>query len=249
MRKSRKVCLFVVEGMADKTSLALPLQNLFRHFFNPAYVEFDIMNGDITADYRTKPDTIIGQLGSHIKKHLDKKKLKFDDLIQIILVVDTDGAFIPDDHVIVGARGYRKYPFYLDDSIVTANSEEQEKIQVRNHRKVSNLKRIISLPKVRKIPFCVYYFSCNMDHVFHNDANLDDNHKVSMAENIEDKFRGNYKGLIDYLRHSFPKGVECSYDSSWSFIEEGTNSLKRNSNFVLFLDLEGLSQLKQNVEK
>lgn len=59
MRKSRKVCLFVVEGMADKTSLALPLQNLFRHFFNPAYVEFDIMNGDITADYRTKPDTII----------------------------------------------------------------------------------------------------------------------------------------------------------------------------------------------
>lgn len=249
MRKSRKVCLFVVEGMADKTSLALPLQNLFRHFFDPAHVEFDIMNGDITADYRTKPDTIIGQLGSHIKKHLDKKKLKFDDLIQIILVVDTDGAFIPDDHVIVGARGYRKYPFYLDDSIVTANSEEQEKIQVRNHRKVSNLKRIISLPKVRKIPFCVYYFSCNMDHVFHNDANLDDNHKVSMAENIEDKFRGNYKGFIDYLRHSFPKGVECSYDSSWRFIEKGTNSLKRNSNFVLFLDLDGLSQLKQNVEK
>lgn len=249
MRKSRKVCLFVVEGMADKTSLALPLQNLFRHFFDPAYVEFDIMNGDITADYRTKPDTIIGQLGSHIKKHLDKKKLKFDDLIQIILVVDTDGAFIPDDHVIVGARAYRKYPFYLDDSIVTANSEEQEKIQVRNHRKVSNLKRIIFLPKVRKIPFCVYYFSCNMDHVFHNDANLDDNHKVSMAENIEDKFRGNYKGFIDYLRNSFPKGVKWSYDSSWSFIEQGTNSLKRNSNFVLFLDLDGLSQLKQNVEK
>lgn len=249
MRKSRKVCLFVVEGMADKTSLALPLQNLFRHFFDPAHVEFDIMNGDITADYRTKPDTIIGQLGSHIKKHLDKKKLKFDDLIQIILVVDTDGAFIPDDHVIVGARAYRKYPFYLDDSIITANSEEQEKIQVRNHRKVSNLKRIISLPKVRKRPFCVYYFSCNMDHVFHNDANLDDDHKVSMAENIEDKFRGNYKGFIDYLRHSFPKGVECSYDYSWSFIEQGTNSLKRNSNFVLFLDLDGLSQLKQNVEK
>lgn len=249
MRKSRKVCLFVVEGMADKTSLALPLQNLFRHFFDPAYVEFDIMNGDITADYRTKPDTIIGQLGSHIKKHLDKKKLKFDDLIQIILVVDTDGAFIPDDHVIVGARAYRKSPFYLDDSIVTANSEEQEKIQVRNHRKVSNLKRIISLPKVRKIPFCVYYFSCNMDHVFHNDANLDDDHKVSMAENIEDKFRGNYKGFIDYLRNSFPKGVKWSYDSSWSFIEEGTNSLKRNSNFVLFLNLDGLSQLKQNVEK
>ncbi|WP_416177438.1 hypothetical protein [Dialister sp.] len=249
MRKSRKVCLFVVEGMADKTSLALPLQNLFRHFFDPAYVEFDIMNGDITADYRTKPDTIIGQLGSHIKKHLDKKKLKFDDLIQIILVVDTDGAFIPDDHVIVGARAYRKYPFYLDDSIVTANLEEQEKIQVRNHRKVSNLKRIIFLPKVRKIPFCVYYFSCNMDHVFHNDANLDDDHKVSMAENIEDKFRGNYKGFIDYLRNSFPKGVKWSYDSSWSFIEQGTNSLKRNSNFVLFLDLDGLSQLKQNVEK
>ena len=249
MRKSRKVCLFVVEGMADRTSLALPLQNLFRHFFDPACVEFDIMNGDITADYRIKPDTIIGQLGNHIKKYLDKKKLKFDDLIQIILVVDTDGAFIPDLHVIVDERAYRKYPFYLNDSIVTANSEEQEKIQVRNHRKVSNLKRIIFLPKVRKIPFCVYYFSCNMDHVFHNDANLDDNNKVSMAENIEDKFGGNYEGFIYYLRNSFPEGVECSYDSSWSFIEEGTHSLKRNSNFVLFLNLDGLSQLKQNVEK
>ena len=50
MGKSRKVCLFVVEGIADKTSLALPLQNLFRHIFDPAHVEFDIMNGDITAD-------------------------------------------------------------------------------------------------------------------------------------------------------------------------------------------------------
>lgn len=164
-------------------------------------------------------------------------------------MVDTDGAFIPDLHVIVDERAYRKYPFYLNDSIVTANSEEQEKIQVRNHRKVSNLKRIIFLPKVRKIPFCVYYFSCNMDHVFHNDANLDDNNKVSMAENIEDKFGGNYEGFIDYLRNSFPEGVECSYDSSWSFIEEGTHSLKRNSNFILFLNLDGLSQLKQNVEK
>lgn len=241
MGKSRKVCLFVVEGIADKTSLALPLQNLFRHIFDPAHVEFDIMNGDITADYRTKPDTIIGQLGSHIKRHLARNKLKFDDLIQIILVVDTDGAFIPDDHVIVGERTYRKYPFYLNDSIVTANSEEKERIQIRNHRKVSNLKRIIFLPKVRKIPFCVYYFSCNMDHVFHNDANLDDDHKESMAENIEDKFRENYEEFIDYLRHSFPEGVDCSYDSSWRFIEEGTNSLKRNSNFVLFLNLEGLS--------
>ena len=88
-----------------------------------------------------------------------------------------------------------------------------------------------------------------MDHVFHNDANLDDDNKVSMAENIEDKFGENYEGFIDYLRNSFPEGVECSYDSSWSFIEEGTHSLKRNSNFVLFLNLDGLSQLKQNVEK
>ena len=158
MRKSRKVCLFVVEGMADRTSLALPLQNLFRHFFDPACVEFDIMNGDITADYRIKPDTIIGQLGNHIKKYLDKKKLKFDDLIQIILVVDTDGAFIPDLHVIVDERAYRKYPFYLNDSIVTANSEEQEKIQVRNHRKVSNLKRIIFFLKLGKYLFVSIIF-------------------------------------------------------------------------------------------
>lgn len=249
MRKSKKVCLFVVEGTADKTSLALPLQNLFRHFFDPAHVEFDIMNGDITADYRTKPDTIIGQLGNHIKKHLDKNKLRFDDLIQIILVVDTDGAFIPDNHVIVGERKYKKYPFYLNDSIVTANSVEQEKIQIRNHRKVSNLKRIITRPKVREIPFCVYYFSCNMDHVFHNDANMDDDNKVSMAENIEDRYRENCEGFIDYLRKSFPAGAEYSYHSSWNFIEEGTNSLKRNSNFVLFLNLEGLAQLKLSVKE
>lgn len=249
MKKSKKVCLFVVEGMADKTSLALPLQNLFRHFFDPAHVEFDIMNGDITADYRTRPDTIIGQLGNHIKKHLDRNKLRFDDLVQIILVVDTDGAFIPDVHVIVGEREYKKYPFYLNDSIVTINSEEQKKIQIRNHRKVSNLKRIIALPKVRTIPFGVYYFSCNMDHVFHDDANLDDYKKVAMAEKFEDRYGENYEGFIECLRNSFPQGAECSYDSSWNFIAEGTNSLKRNSNFILFLNLDGLSQLKQHVEK
>lgn len=249
MRKSKKVCLFVVEGTADKTSLALPLQNLFRHFFDPAHVEFDIMNGDITADYRTKPDTIIGKLGNHIREHLDTNKLRFNDLIQIILVVDTDGAFIPDECVIVGEREYKKYPFYLNDSIVTANSEAQEKIRIRNHRKVSNLRRIIDLPKVRAIPFCVYYFSCNMDHVFHDDANMDDDNKVSMAGNIEERYRKNYEGFIDYLRNSFPEGAEYSYHSSWRFIAEGTNSLKRNSNFVLFLNLEGLAQLKLSVKE
>lgn len=88
-----------------------------------------------------------------------------------------------------------------------------------------------------------------MDHVFHNDANMDDDNKVSMAENIEDRYRENCEGFIDYLRKSFPAGVEYSYHASWSFIEEGTNSLKRNSNFVLFLNLEGLAQLKLSVKE
>ena len=43
-----KVLLFLVEGITDKTSLAMAMTRLI----SENNIQFEIMNGDVTADYR-----------------------------------------------------------------------------------------------------------------------------------------------------------------------------------------------------
>lgn len=59
------------------------------------------------------------------------------------------------------------------DSILTKNIEN---IVERNNRKSSVIDKVYTLDKIYDIDYCMYYFSCNLEHVLHNEENINDHH-------------------------------------------------------------------------
>jgi len=54
--------------------------------------------------------------------------------------------------------------------------------------------------EINGIPYNAYYLSCNLEHVLHNDANINDNLKVEKAEEFSDSFFGRELEFLDFIR-------------------------------------------------
>jgi len=170
-------------------------------------------------------------------KEFSGRIYKAKDFLEIVHLVDLDGAFIDDEQVQI-KTGKEKAdpknsskPYYAKEYIY-CNSPEN--IKKRNKRKRRILDKMILLSKIwRSIPYSTYYFSCNLDHVIHNNANMFDCDKYAYANKFEDKFANNPHGVIEFLQNE-EIAIAMDYSESWNFVKTGTNSLKRSTNFHLF---------------
>ena len=237
MGKTKKICLFIVEGIADESSLALPLQNIFDIYYKQKGIEFQITYGDITSKYYndTASQNIVTEIGKSVTIFLKRNHLQKKDICQIVQIVDMDGAYIEDSCVVFDAgKAFSRYPFYNEDRIFVQSSEKISQLQDRNHRKVQNLERIISLPQIMGIPYDIFYFSCNMDHVLHDNANMDDKKKVDEAEKFADKFGDDSEGFLEFIKNVYPKNIDYNKEESWEYVRIRNHSLTKCSNFILF---------------
>ena len=57
MGRTKKICLFVVEGIADESSLALPLQNIFDTYYKQKGIEFQVTHGCLLYTSPSPRDT------------------------------------------------------------------------------------------------------------------------------------------------------------------------------------------------
>lgn len=222
---ANKIVLFIVEGINDKTSLALCMDQ----FLDKNTVRFEITEGDITTRYGNSSGNIVVKVGN-IVKDFSGKIFKQKDFLEVVHLVDMDGAYIPDDNVIEGTEEKNQY---MEETI------ETKKVQMtidRNHQKQEILDKMTGLSKVwGSIPYSVYYFSCNMDHVLHNKANLSIEDKDKYATEFENRFFGKPEEFVEFFNlEEF--AVNGSYGETWKFIKAGTNSLKRYSNFIVYLN-------------
>ena len=56
----------------------------------------------------------------------------------------------------------------------------------------------------------------------------------SLQENI--KYRDDEHEFLSLFKNVYPVSVPVEFKASWEFIRQEQNSLKRNSNFLIFLD-------------
>jgi len=225
MKPRKKVVLFIVEGVSEETALSLPLEKLLAN----DSVRFDIVRGDITSKY--SGTNISSKIGERVRDHCDENGFKREDLAEVVLLVDTDGAYI-DKSLIIRDESHEK-AHYTTNNIL--HKEPEEIIDSRT-RKQTNLNRLISLPKVyRSVPFSMYFFSCNLDHVICGNANLiSDNEKTKSSEGFRAKYHSDPSGFLSYF-HSDEIAIGQAYNDSWEHIKGECNSLKRCSNFNVFL--------------
>ena len=223
----KKVVLFIVEGVTDRESLELLLTELVQA---NNQIIFQVVGGDITSD-RGVTNTNVKSKIIDIIKDGGKRKFKPNDYREIIHLVDMDAAFISEKNIHEDDTLNRFS--YKDDGIYSSN---REAIIRRNDRKKKILNLLMSTRKVyRTVPYRVFYFSCNLEHVLHNEREVDDSLKIKYAEDFQDKYIDNLYGFVELLCHS-EFTVKEEYKESWDFIKQDNNSIKRFTNFNIFLD-------------
>ena len=120
---------------------------------------------------------------------------------------------------------------YYEDHIETFNKSALEN---RNASKSSVLLKLITTKTIKRIPYRVYFNSCNLEHVLYGELkNFSDEEKEIMADDFSDKYCEDMEGFRLFLLSVLPKE---EYKESWKFIREGSNSLKRFSNMILILN-------------
>lgn len=223
--KSKKFILFVVEGITDQTSLGIVLDQLLSN----GEVRFAITGGDITTKNGSRADNIIAKLGNIVREFCGSI-FKASDFMEVVHLVDMDGAYISPEDIVYADH---EKTSYQEEEIETKHVKE---LKQRNIQKSEILNRLVSLEKIwRSVPYSVYYFSCNLDHVLHGNANLTRTEKIEFARNFEDRFLDQPQQFKEFLSKS-DFSVNGSYQESWEFIKLDTNSLQQFTNFNLYIN-------------
>ena len=99
-RSRLKVLLFLVEGATDKTSLGLAMSRLL----SQSDIRFEIMDGDLTADFHIPTTDIVKEVGNRVRDFAGRQHFEAKDFYKVVQIIDTDAAFIPDTQVLLSVK-------------------------------------------------------------------------------------------------------------------------------------------------
>lgn len=226
----KKIVFVIVEGPSDEDALGVILNRFYRNNNKEVYVH--VTHCDVTTKSASRPeDNIITEIAGLVQKYA-RRRFKPEDFSQIIHIADTDGAFIPDDAVVKDSTAAN--PVY---SVTEIRTQRKTGIEARNRHKRENLDKLSSTPAIWKIPYRIYYMSCNLDHVLYGKLNSPDEEKENDSYAFAKKYRDDIPGFIRFISES-DFSVMNNYRQSWQYIREGLHSLERHSNFGLSFQTE-----------
>lgn len=242
MAKSKKVVLFIVEGQTDQDTLSPILKKIF----NKCNVRFHITKGDLlvkTKENDIIPANAIMKINAHIKNEMQRYGYTPKDMVKVIHLIDTDGAFIPNDKIILNCQERMKY---CTDRIETKNPEATKR---RNEGKKAIVHRLKDSDKIGGIPYCMLFFSRNLEHVLHNiERELTKDEKIDLADDFAFEYSDNIDGFKALISSEAIK-APGDYRETWDFILTGTNSLNRFSNLHLILEDKHLFPQETDIEQ
>jgi hypothetical protein len=227
LRKTKKIALFIVEGITDEISLGLILSKIIE---KDKIVRFKIINGDMTTQNGVNLSNIYMKITNYIKDFISRDIYKKSDILNVIHLVDTDGVYINDDLILENKLESLEYS---TECIYTKNIDH---IKKRNKQKSQILNKLISTNIIyTNLPYRVYFFSSNLEHVLHNKQRVSPFQKRKYAELFVDKFITDPVSFIEFInREEF--ALTGTYKETWDFIKKDTNSLKRYTNFNLYIN-------------
>jgi len=223
----KKVILFLVEGITEEVSLGSILSELI----NDDQIKFQIYHGDILTEKYISQKNIKSKVGNEINKFLETEHYLRKDIAKIIHLIDTDGVFIGADSVIQDSSIYKN--LYLENEGI--KTKDVRKTIMRNKKKSQLINILCSSNKIINIDYRMYYFSSNLEHVFHDNANVPDSMKSQLADDFALKYYDKESEFLDFIKSSLI-AAKGNYKETWDFIKNDLNSLNRNSNFHLFFN-------------
>ena len=225
MGKTKKVILFIVEGITDKTALGSVLDAIL----SSEKIHFAITEGDITTKDDVDASNVVRRINEIIKATQERYHFRASDLLEIVHLIDTDGAFIPEG-AIVNNPAAKHIQYSLQD----IQTSDVQKIADRNCKKLALVNLLKARGEINKKPYKMFYFSRNQEHVLHNDArDLTTSQKNAVADQFDERYGDAPEAFLEYIK-SKEFAVPGNYAETWNFIEDGLHSLERWSNFHLY---------------
>ena len=189
----KKIVFVIVEGPSDDDALSLLLSRIY----DKDTVHVHIMHGDITSDKDVTPTNIVTKLCDTVKDYAESSHFVSEHFQEIIHLVDTDGAYIPDVSVVEDKKAVSL--IYSETEIRTANKSATEQ---RNKRKKANINKLCTCKNIWGIPYRVYYMSCNLDHVLYNKLNSSDEDKEQDAHRFAKQYKDDIPGFLRFISES-----------------------------------------------
>ena len=223
----KKILLFIVEGPTEESALS----TVFSRIFSSDAVRFHVIHGDILTRDFVRPERIAATVNEQIKAFRNDI-YKPADFCKVVHLIDMDGAYIPDSSVIEEDAPDKTYPFYTGTQILTPSPRA---IIDRNKRKRDAIAKLSATGNIGGIPYSLYYFSCNLDHVLHDRNNLSDTEKIQLSRDFDLQYAGDPNTFIQFMKTG-AFAVPGTYSETWAFIKQtGLYSLERHSNLHLEL--------------
>lgn len=245
---TKKVILVVVEGETEQVIL----YDYLDMYFAESEVRFDVQRGDILTKWEgnKKTTNIKKTVGQVISRYLEKNKFLPKDLLAVVQITDADGCFIPLEQVKVSTN-IKGSIFYDETEILVESAKKKEAIEERNTLKAQNIKILATSEsftlKKKSVPYQLFYFSTNLEHVLWGERNEEPVGKVSKADEFIETLSCS---IEEYLRQYLHVNKDNSYDEqieeSWSYIMQDCNSLKRSTNVPLLVEM--VEQIQRNVQ-
>lgn len=226
-----KIILFLVEGPTDEDTLAL----IFSKIVKEHDIQFEVLHTDITADEKMTVKYIEDHIKNVVNVYLEKNPfIKKKDILKVIQIIDTDGAFVPSTLVKQSDTGKTEY---FETHIMAKN---KDRLIRRNISKRSIVYKLVRSENMAGFPYEIYFFSRNIEHVFHNiSTDLTDEEKEDLAFEIADRYSECPEEFLKLL-YEADFHVSGTYKETWEFIMSSTNSLKRYCNMSVFFEKLGI---------
>ena len=224
-----KIILVIVEGKTDEIALGRAIQSCCND-----EVRFIRINGDILCknkDQKTNVKNVVSTIEAKIKEELKRAYLKPGDVSRIIQITDTDGTFVLNQANLISDISYPDF-FYEDTAI---KYKERALILKRNMMKSGNIKKLLGTKEICRIPYQLFFMSCNLDHVIVNERNLPHTDKSKMAANFEREIGVNKNLFENFLKEHLTPGAS-TFEESWDYLKIGTHSLDRHTNLYFAIN-------------
>ena len=247
-REPKHVILFFVEGESDKIALEDPISRFIKLCYPEERVDVgfcirngDLEGGDITADLRISTERIRQRLvRDFYMPYQEKYKCMPKDLKGIIQIVDMDGAFLKDSDIIKFSDSTvgREKTYYDEESgkIVCVNPVA---IAERNRHKREILASLVNMESLtvgsKRIPYSIFFFSSNLDHFLHMNANVEYG-KKGLAEAFVRNYENDLPGFCKFFCEDEDASPCAFYLDSWEYIMERDRSIKRGTNLNILIN-------------